>query len=89
MQPKVSDYLCARLYHYMKSIATGENYDRSKKSPQKKDHITRICFAHSLGMIFKGTNDQRAKFLISLMVEAKVDPFRNVGNSRRMAKTKM
>lgn len=80
LQPKVSDYLCVRLYHFMKSIATGENYDRSKKSPPKSDHITRICFAHSLGTIFKGTNDQKAKFLISLMVEAKVDPLRNVLN---------
>lgn len=70
----------------MKSIATGENYDRHKKSPPKSDHITRICFAHSLGMIFKGTNDQKAKFLISLMVEAKVDPLRNVGNSKRIVK---
>lgn len=82
MRPKLPEDLCIRLFGYMKDAADVGGDVRNKKSSHKEEHVTRVLFEVSVGNIVKGSSEEKAKLLVKLVQDAKIQALRPVGSIR-------
>lgn len=80
MQPKLPEDFCIRLFDYMKDTVDEGGTVRNKKSPQRDENVTRMLFEVSVAHIVKGSSEEKAKLLLKLVKDPKIQALKPVGS---------